>query len=197
MPRTKIPSTNGEVLGSFPERGRLKCVVERCSITANSAYYTVKAKIPARCRVLMSTLKVVAAVGLGHSGNSGTSVLNDTFALVNSLPNTTATSSTTTMVMAVSATGATSANTSGASRTISAGTADTDARAYAGEQLTAANAYNTATSEVTMYLVPMDTGGSEDFNIIGATPTNGYFFGSTGTVDVQVWVEDFPTMAAA
>jgi len=172
-------------------------LIERASITANSAYYTLSIKLPARCRVLMSSLKNVTAVGIGHSGASGTSVLCDTFALVNSLPDTTVSSTTTTMVMAVSATGATSANTSGGSRTVAAGTADTDAKYFAGEQLTAANAYNTTSNEVTLYLVPMDTGGSEDFHIIGGTPTNGYHFGATGTVDVQVWYDAYTTEAAA
>lgn len=190
-----IPSTNGGRFESYPERGKRGVIIERASLTAGSSYYTIKTKLPSRCRVLMSSLKVLTAVGLAHSGASGTSVLCDTFALCNALPTTNATSATTTMVMAVSATGATSTATTGASRSITAGTNETDARSYAGEQLTAANAYNSASSEVTLYLVPMDTGGSEDFNI-ATTPTEGYNFGTTATVDVQVWYEELKTTNA-
>ena len=190
------PTTNGLLSGSYPERGKSKVLIERVSITASSAYMTLTKKLPSRCRVLMSSLKVVAAVGLAHSGASGTSVLGDTFALCNALMATDATSTTTTMVMARSATGATSTNTSGASRSIAAGTSETDAVFFAGEQLTAANAYNTASSEVTLYLIPMDTGGSEDFNL-ATTVTNGYHFGTTGTVDVQVWYDEFTTVASS
>lgn len=196
MPALTIPSTDGGRFESYPERGRKGVIVERCVLTAGSSYFTLKTKLPARCRVLMNTLKIVAAVGLAHSGNSGTSVLCDTVALVNALPTTDGTNATTTGIVAVSATGATSSNTSGASRTVSAATGDLDARAYAGEQLTAANAYNTTSNEVSLYLIPLDTGGSEDFNV-NTTPTNGYNFGGGGTIDVEVWYEAYPTVKAA
>lgn len=191
------PSSEPEFSEGYPARGQMGRLTERVTLTAGSAYATLSGKLPARCRVMMTALKTVVAVGLAHSGNSGTSVLCDTYALVNSLPDTTATSATTTMVLAVSATGSTSTAVSGASRTIAAGTADTDAKYFAGEQLTAANAYNASSSEVTLYLVPMDTGGSEDFNIIGATATNGYNFGSAGQIDVTVWYQAYTTLASA
>lgn len=191
------PSSEPLFSEAYPDRGQMGRLTERVTLTANSSYATLSGKLPARCRVMMVALKTVAAVGLGCSGASGTSVLNDTYALVNSLPDTTVSSTTTTMVMAVSATGSTSTATSGASRTIAAGTADTDARYYAGEQLTGANAYNTSSSETTLYIVPMDTGGSEDFHIIGGTPTNGYFFGNAGQIDVTVWYTAYTTLAAS
>lgn len=187
-----------QISEAYPDRGQLARLTERVTFTAGAAYATCTVKIPARCRVMMSALKIVSAVTLGCSGASGTSVLCDTLALVNSLPDTTVSSTTTTMVMCVSAAGSTStATATTGSRTVAAGTADTDAKYAAGEQLTAANAYNTASTEVTLYIVPMDTGGSEDFHIIGGTPTNGYFVGNTGAVDVAVWVQAYTTLPAA
>jgi hypothetical protein len=192
------PSSAPQFSEAYPDRGQMGRLTERVTFTAGSAYATLNGKLPARCRVMMTALKVVAAVTLGNSGASGTSVLCDTLALVNSLPDTTVSSTTTTMVMCVSAAGSTStATATTGSRTIAAGTSDDDAKYAAGEQLTSANAYNTASTETTLYVVPMDTGGSEDFHIIGGTATNGYFVGNTGQVDVTVWYQSYTTLPAA
>lgn len=186
-----LPTTNGSLVYSFPERGRQGVLTELVPVTANTSYLTLKKQLPARCRVLMSSLKMTTAVSLQASDASGTSVLCDTIALCNTLPTTNATSTTTTMVMAVSGAGVTSTSTN-ASRTIAQGTAETSAVFFAGEQLTAANAYATGTGDTTLYLVPMDTGGSEDFSVL-TTPTNGYHFDSTGYVEVNVWFEQYTT----
>jgi len=207
------PTTTGTITYAWYNGRRAGRLNERVSITANAASMTLNKQLPARCRVLMTALKCVTAVGLAHSGNSGTSVLCDSFALCKSLPTTNATSNTVAnVIVAASATGATSTNTSGASRSISAGTADTSVTYSVPEQysrFTTGSAgtavigstgafFNTATNALTLYLLPVDIDGTENFNQNpGGVATNGYVFGATGTVDVDLWFEEFVTNPTA
>jgi hypothetical protein len=192
-----VPSTNGAILHRWFGSRRAAELVERVSITADTAVMTLNKKVPARSKVIMQSLKLVTAVGLAHSAASGTSVLCNSFALCQALPTTNATSATTTMVMITSPTGATSTNTSGASRSIPAGTAETSVTFAYGGQVNSALEHNTATSDWTLYMIPIASGESEEFNIQSGTDTDGHHFGTTGTVDVQVWYEDFETYASA
>lgn len=191
---TATPPTTGEYAPGWYGNRKCREIRQRVQITSNAAYATISPKLPGRCKVLWAQLRVISAVGLGHSGNSGTSVLGDTFALCNSLPTTNDTSTTTTMVMLVSGSGATSTATSGSSRTISANTGESGVTAGAPELLNTGAVSYTGSSETTLYLVPLDNGGATDFSVQATTPTNGQYF-ATGEIDVQVFFEEYETNA--
>lgn len=201
------PSTSGTVTYAWYNGRRAGRLNERASITSGSSYYTLQRTIPARCRVLMTALKAVSAISLGASTATGTSA-PESVALCKSLPTTNATSATIANIVVGWIRGSTA--TASAQTTISAGTADTSVTYSVPEQFTrfttgssgtavigaTGSFFNTATSDLTLYLVPMRGTGSENFEMT-AVATNSFHFAATGTIDVDVWFEEFKTNATS
>lgn len=200
---TVVPTTNGTVTYAWYNGRRAGRINERASITSGTSYYTMNKTLPARCRVLMTALKAVSAIVLNSSTATGTSA-PESVALCKSLPTTNATSSTISNIVLGWIRGATGTASNNAA--ISAGTADTSVSYSTPEQFAAcktsvggsavagagvgAGLYNTATSDLTLYLVPMRGTGTENFEIT-AVATNSFHFGATGTIDVDVWFEEY------
>ena len=206
---TVAPTTSGVVTYSWYNGRRAGRLNERASITSGVSYHTLNKTIPARCRVLMTALKAVSAITLNSSTATGTSA-PESVALCKSLPTTNATSSTLNNIVIGWIRGATGTASNNAA--ISAGTADTSVYYSVPEQFAAcktsvggsavagagigAGLYNTATSALTLYLVPMRGTGTENFEITSVA-TNSFHFGATGTIDVDIWFEEYLTNATS
>lgn len=200
---TVAPNTSGTITYAWYNGRRAGRINERASITSGVSSYTLQRGIPARCRVLMVALKAVSAVVLNSSTATGTSA-PESVALCKSLPTTNATSATIANIVIGWIRGATGTASNNAA--ISAGTGDTSVQYSVPEQFTrfttgssgtavigATGAFfNTATSDLSLYLVPMRGTGSENFEITAAA-TNSFHFGATATIDVDVWFEEFKT----
>lgn len=144
------------------KRGTIK---ERVSITEDSDNAALTTKLPATCRILWVKTKNATAVSVAGAGTNATA---DGFALTNSLP-ATGTVSTSTNVMAFQT------------------TLTDNASKNANSVITA----NTTTNEVTLYLLPTDSGGANYF-FRNTTTTSGLHFDAAATVDVEVHFEYFP-----
>lgn len=200
---TVAPNTSGTVTYAWYNGRRAGRLNERASITAGTSSYTLARTIPARCRVLMVALKAVSSVALGSSTATGTSA-PESVALCKSLPTTNATSNTIANIVVGWIRGATGTASNNAA--ISAGTGDTSVTYSVPEQFTrfttgssgtavigaTGSFFNTATSALNLYLVPMRGTGSENFEMT-AVATNSFHFASTATIDVDVWFEEFLT----
>ena len=200
---TVAPTTSGTTTYAWYNGRRAGRINERASLTSGSSYYTLQKTLPARCRVLMTALKAVSNISLGSSTATGTSA-PESVALCKSLPTTNATSNTIANIVIGWIRGATA--TASAATIISAGTGDTSVSYSVPEQFTrfttgssgtavigaTGSFFNTATSDLSLYLVPMRGTGSENFEITAAA-TNSFHFAATGTIDVDVWFEEYKT----
>lgn len=200
---TVAPSTSGTITYAWYNGRRAGRLNERASISSGVGYHTLSKTIPARCRVMMVALKAVSAISLGASTATGTSA-PESVALCKSLPTTNATSNTIANIVVGWIRGATA--TASAATTISAGTGDTSVTYSVPEQFTrfttgsagtavigaTGSFFNTATSDLNLYLVPMRGTGSENFELTSVA-TNSFHFAATGTIDVDVWFEEFKT----
>jgi len=201
--QTIAPTTSGVVTYKWYDGRRAGRLNERASIAAGAGYHTLNRTIPARCRVLMVALKAVSAVSLGSSTATGTSA-PESVALCKSLPTTNGTSNTVANVVVGWIRGATAS--ASAATTIAAGTADTSVTYSVPEQFSrfttgssgtavigaTGSFFNTATSALSLHLVPMRGTGAENFELT-AVATNSFHFVSTATIDVDVWFEEFKT----
>lgn len=161
-----VPTTAGAKTAEFPGRSVPIELYERVDISADSAYATLNVTLPPRCRLEWVQFKNQSAVSVDSP--AGTANVADQFALCNALP-ATGTTTATTMIIGVS----------------SALTADAEKNIHPANVID-----NTTTSEVTLYLVPVDNGGAVDF-YNHTTATSGYYFDATANVDVSIWVTQF------
>lgn len=220
MPLVSIPpTTSGVTLQSYPERGKRKVLIERCSLTADTTFYALQQTLPARHSLLCVSIKTVTAVTIenGGSTNTGTSVLCERLALIKNIPASGTSTTKNGVIIGVSNPGPTQAGTN--QIIIAAGTADTSVAMNFYEIITNTNVGGTSSafdatssSALSLFLLPIDggtattfigmTAASEVFNMgtnvaTGAAATSGYNIASTGTVDVQVWYDDFTTVASS
>jgi hypothetical protein len=200
---TAAPTTSGTVTYAWYNGRRAGRINERCSITSGTSSYTLQKTLPSRCRVMMTALKAVSAIVLNSSTATGTSA-PESVALCKSLPTTNATSSTVNNIVLGWIRGATGTASNNAA--IAAGTGFTSVSYSTPEMFAAcktsvggsavagagigAGPYNTATSDLNLYLVPMRGTGTENFEITSVA-TNSFHFGATGTIDVDVWFEEY------
>lgn len=222
-----LPTTSGTVVESYPERGKRKVIIERCSLTADTAFFQLQSTLPARHQLIATSIKTVSAVTIenGGSTNTGTSVLCERLALCKgtaaaTIPVAASGTSTTKngIIIGVTAPGPTQAGTN--QIIIAAATSDTNVAMNFYEIITNTNVGGTSsafdatsTAALTLFLVPIDggtatsfigmTAATEVFNLgtnvtsVVAAATNGYNIASTGTVDVQIWYDDLTTVASA
>lgn len=164
------PVTGGTIDYKVHGNSKVFHIIERVSIDDDSGYAALTQKLPARCRVDWVQFKLRSAVVVadGVDTNGGTP---DTFALVNSIA--TGASTVSTMAYAV------------ASTTLDSGTEQNRVPAVTS---------NTTTSPVSLYLRPIDSGGSQYFNL-NSTPTSGFYFNADATVDVVIKGEVFDAPA--
>lgn len=203
MPKglNKVPKAGGEVdLGWYGSR---KCskIRERVTVSVNDRFATLSQQLPGRSRLVWGLIRSNAALNLNawtNASATNSAAAMAVVAVAGIAPTALATNATTSHAVlgpaAATATG-----------TVPVGTvaAGAEAGGYNVGGLGVLN--NTSTSPITVYLVPYAavTAGSatHKFSVGTGTAatvaTTGYYFASTGELDVQCWVEEYESDPAS
>jgi len=177
----QTPKVGGEIFteggdsGTAPNRrvSRGFYLRERVSVSEDSAFATLSKKLPSNCVVNYIATKAASAVSV----TGGQTATADSYTLSSTAP-TSMTTNVTTQFLLPQQTTLTS-NT----RTLTA----------PANLVGSSNQFNTASTEVSLYIVPTETaaGTNRRVEVNTTTPTNGCHFDATASIDVYVWGERF------
>ena len=161
----EVPTTVGKVDAGWYNGRRAAHMTERVAITTLTSSATLTKKLPARCRLVWASIQYASTIAFAGADATATA---DRVALVNALPSGSVGASTSVILF-----GSTTLTTSGVTRDVPNVTK------------------NTGSTEVTLYLVLADGGGSAYLNRNATAATSGLHFSGTANVDIGIYYETF------